>query len=736
MTSKILGGETDRVDGPAKVTGRAQYASDHNMPGMAYGYVVLSTIGRGRIREMDTEAALRAPGVAAVYTPFSTFKLYAPLPGYPENFSPLQDRTVRYRGQIIALVMAESFEQARDAAALVVTHYDSEDPNVSLAAGSPGISAPGRPGAPPARSTLLAPGVKSLDEALAASKVTVEATFPQAAQHHVAMEPHATVAVWRDGHLTAYTGSQFPARHAVSLATQLGVAADRVRVICPYVGGGFGSRVICWSEAPLAAAAALELERPVKLVLTREQVFTVVGHRGALTQTVRLGALADGTLNAVSHESDAAMPVVGGWPSRPADDISAVLYKTPNLAIDQRVVPLDISPTWAMRAPNEAPGAFAVETAMDELAVALNIDPLELRLRNYATVVPGTTHPWSSKHLRECYEVGAKRFGWSKRRARPRSRTEGQWLIGTGMATAIYPAGRGPASARIRFHDDGTVTVASATSDLGTGSTTALAVLTADALGIPVRRITPLLGDTALPPGAAAAGSSATGSTTPAIQSAAQAAIKALVDTATTHPDSPFRGKEPDEVRYRNGFLSTHSNDAISFATLLKVTQTSGVEAVGSSEARTDNGSYAYHGFGAHFCEVRVNRYTGEPRVNRFTTVVDVGQVVNAKTTRSQIIGGVIFGIGHALLETNPIEATGRLASSNLGDYLVPVNADIPDLDVHWLNHPDTIYTPQGARGVGELGTVGSAAAVGNAVYNATGIRIRELPITLDKLLD
>lgn len=267
------------------------------------------------------------------------------------------------------------------------------------------------------------------------------------------------------------------------------------------------------------------------------------------------------------------------------------------------------------------------------------------------------------------------------------------------MATAIYPAGRGPASARIRFHDDGTVTVASATSDLGTGSTTALAVLTADELGIPVRRITPLLGDTDLPPGAAAAGSSATGSTTPAIHSAAQAAIKALVDTATTHPDSPFHGKEPDEVRYRNGFLSTHSNDAISFSTLLKVTRTSGVEAVGSSEARTDDGSYAYHGFGAHFCEVRVNRYTGEPRINRFTTVVDVGQVVNAKTTRSQIIGGVIFGIGHALLETNPIEATGRLASSNLGDYLVPVNADIPDLDVHWLNHPDTIYTPKGPEG-------------------------------------
>ncbi|CCK26035.1 aldehyde oxidase and xanthine dehydrogenase, a/b hammerhead [Streptomyces davaonensis JCM 4913] len=735
MSGELIGSETARIDGPAKVTGQAQYSADHTLANMAYGYVVLSTIGRGTLRELDTAAARRAPGVVAVYSPFDPLRLNPPPQGFGENFAALQDRRVRYHGQIIALVLADSFEQARDGAALVVARYDSDTPNVSLPAGMPGANPPTRQGASPARSTVLAAGVDSLKTALSASTATVEATFTQGAQHHVAMEPHATVAVWRDGRLTAYTGSQMPPVHAMSLAVQLGIEPARVRVVCPYVGGGFGSRVVSWSEAALAAAAARELDRPVKLVLTREQVFTAVGHRGAITQTVTLGASADGVLNAVSHESDAVMPAVGGWPMLPAQDVSAVLYKTPNLAVDQRLVPLDVPPTWAMRAPNEAPGAFALETAMDELAVSLDMDPLQLRLRNYATAVPGTTRPWSSKHLRECYEVGAERFGWSKRRARPRGRTEGQWLVGTGMATAIYPAGRHPAGARIRFHDDGTVTVATSTSDLGTGATTAVAMLAADALQLPMRRIKAELGDSALPNGAPAVGSAATGSLAPAIRAAAQAAIQALVNTAITHPDSPLHGRQADEVLYRNGYLRADGSDAISFSALLTLTRTSGAEAVGNAEGRTGDGEHAFHSFGAHFCEVRVNRFTGEPRVSRFTTVVDVGRVVNAKTTRSQLVGGIIFGIGHALLETNPMEASGRLAAGNLGEYLVPVNADIPDLDVHWLDHPDTVYSPFGARGVGELGTVGSAAAIGNAVYNATGIRIRDLPITLDKLL-
>lgn len=734
ITSPI-GQEISRVDGLLKVTGQATYTADYPAAGKVYGYVIQSTIATGAVTAMDTTAARNSPGVVAVYTPFD------PLPvlvtPFGENYAPLQDTTVRFRGQIIGLVLAETFEQARDASTLVTTTYTETPARTSLAIGPDptGTLPPAFPTVPPVVEPLLAPGVASIDDALDNTAIRIDCTVSQPAHTHAAMEPHGTTAVWNGDQLTVYTGAQVLSLAALTIAGRVGVDPSQVRVVTPYVGGGFGSRVPTWSESALAAVAARTIGRPVKLILARQQDFSLGGHRPTLTQTVRLGANADGTLTAVSHHADVELPAVGGWATTPPGETTAVLYRTPNLDFGQRYVTLDTPGTWAMRAPNESPGAFAIETAMDELAVAANIDPVELRLRNYATADPHTGRPWTSKHLDECYRVGAERFGWSDRSPEPRSHTDGDWLIGMGMATAIYPANAQPASVRIRLRADGTATAESGTSDLGTGARTVLAIVAADALGLPLERVSADVGDSALPPGAPAAGSMATGSTAPVVQAAASDAINAFKTLAVEHPQSPFAGTDPAALIYRDGLLE-RAGQTITFAELLAAVGQDVIEVTATNPAPgPDPAQFVAHSFGAHFCEVRVHRLTGEPRVNRITTVVDIGRVINAKAVRSQIVGGVIFGIGHALLEANPIEPSGRLAHNSLADYLVPINADVPHIDATWIDNTDTNFNSFGARGVGELGTVGSAAAIGNAIYNATGMRVRDLPITLDKLL-
>ncbi|MBP2337230.1 xanthine dehydrogenase YagR molybdenum-binding subunit [Saccharothrix coeruleofusca] len=728
MTPSPIGRRTDRVDGPAKVTGSAPYAADYRPEGLVHAHLVQATVGRGEVRGMDVSRAEAAPGVIAVFTPFRPLPLNPPSPQHSgENYSALQDTAVRFRGQIIGLVVADTAERARDAAALVTADYAVTPPRTSLADAGPGV--------PQGLVQKLAPGTPSIDAALASSPVTVTTSVSQHAQHHIAMEPHATTAVWVDDQLTVYTGAQAPQQAAATIAARLGVEPGKVRLICRYTGGGFGQRSPVWNEALLCAAAARELGRPVKLVLSREQVFTAIGHRGAVRQTIRLGADADGRLRALSHDSDGELPAAGGWRMMPGRETSAVMYRTPNIRIDQRLVTLDTPPTWSMRAPAEAPGMFALETAMDELAARTGVDPVELRLRNYATEDPVEGRRFSSKHLDECYRVGAQRFGWDRRSARPRSRTDGDWLIGMGMASAVYIAWRQPASARARFLDDGRVAVGSGTSDPGTGASTVLAVVAADELELPVGSITAEVGDSALPPGGVGAyGSSVTTSTVPAVQAACRAAVEALVRSAVDNPRSPFAGLDPASVRYRRGRVEARGR-SVDFPTLLRAMGLPHVEAVGTAAPDQSASRYRFHCFGAHFCEVRVHRLTGEPRVNRFTSVFDVGRVVNAKAARGQLVGSIIWGIGHALLEADPIEPDGRFAAASMADYLVPVHADTPEIDVHWLDRPDPHISESGVRGLGEIGMISAAAAIGNAVYNATGVRVHDLPITLDKLL-
>jgi xanthine dehydrogenase YagR molybdenum-binding subunit len=729
-TASPLGRPVDRIDGPLKVTGAARYAADHLPNGLAYGYLVTSTVGLGAIVAMDTAPALAAPGVVAVYTPFNPLKLH---PYHrdenDEHTPPLQSAQVRYHGQVIGLVVAETFEQARDAAGLVTAEYDRGTPNVRF------HGSPSDPVVEPGRVEKLAPGVASIDAALAGSDVTLHATYTSSINHHNPMEPHATVASWSaDGDLTLHTTTQGVRLVVDRLAGTLGVAPSRVRVVNPYVGGAFGSKWGIWALTPLTAAAARELGRPVKTVLTREQLFTVVGHRPATAQAVSLGARRDGTLTAVRNLGVSSRSASSTF-AEPVANYSLIAYRSPNLHTDRRTVTLDLPATTIMNAPHEANGSFALESAMDELAAALDLDPLALRRRNYATLVPHTGLPWSSKHLDECYDAGAALFGWQPRRSYlDGARTDGDWLVGTGLSGTGYHAGRGQAAVLARLHADGTATVGGTGADLGTGQATVFAILGADSLGIPIERVRARLGDSTLPPAANAGGSGSSATNGPAVRAAVRAVKRRLIHLAARAPGSPFHGLPRRKVHYGQGRFSARGV-TVGFGELLTLLGRDSVEAVAAS-VPGDRTRHGFRSFGVHFCEVRVHRWTAEVRVTRWVSVVDAGRIISPKTARNQIVGGVVMGIGQALLEhTRPEPGTGRLTGANLGDYLVPVNADIPPIDVRFLDHPDTVLSPLGARGIGEIGIVGTAAAIANAVHHATGVRVRDLPITLESLL-
>jgi len=737
-SSEIIGKAHSRLDGHAKVTGKVRYSGDHLIEGVTFGYLILSTIAKGQIRSMDVSAAERSPGVLAVFSPFKSFKLYSPLRSDDsvtgEFVIPLQEPDVRYYGQIIGFVVAKTFEQARDAARLVKVRYHTETPTLTWEAGMSLAYFPGILGRKPNVWSRLANGVPSIEAALDRGAIKSEGVYTTPFEHHNPMEPHTAIAVWEGDRLTLYDSTQWVGGHQTNIAAMLGIPTHRVQVICPFVGGAFGSKAYLWTYSPVIAGAARELNRPIKAVLTREQMFTLVGHRPRIVSNVALSANSDGTLVAIRHDSMSTSSLASEYSEAASFATSRLLYRSPNIQVSHQILPLDIPSAATMRAPDEAPGTFALESAMDELALKLAIDPVQLRLLNYADV-SWNNLPWSSKNLRECYRIGAERFGWSNRSAGPGKTREGDWWIGSGMATALNEATRPESSARIRFQVDGTVAVSVATHELGTGMYTILAMIAAERLGWPVEKIRPELGDSALPAAPGAFAAQSTGSVGPAVVSAADAAIERLIQFAITEPQSPFAGLKPEEVTYSAGFVRSKGAERV-FGSLLEETGRFSVEASATAGPGDESAKYAFHSFGATFCEVRVNQLTAETRVSRINSVMDIGKVINPKTAKSQIIGALIMGIGMALLEeTHLDEKIGRFTNANMADYHMVTHADTPHIAVEFIDKPDLTFNPLGARGAGEIGNTGVAAAIANAVYNATGKRIRNLPITPDKLL-
>jgi xanthine dehydrogenase YagR molybdenum-binding subunit len=750
---KLVGAKVSRVDGHLKVTGKADYSADYHFPKMAWAFAVKSTVAKGHISSLDISAAQKLPGVVTIYTAQNRPKMYPPkkLKGggviVSEQLEPLASDTIHYYGQDIAYVVAETYEQAREAVSLVRVTYVEETPAASSLAAN--FTAPDSVNGEKPHLEKKASGVKQVSDAWNDSPIKVDVTYVTPIVHHHPMEPHAVVAKWDEDRLTFYTPSQWMYGTRNFLAQSLAIPQEHVRVISHFVGGGFGCKGSSWMYMLMIATAARDLQRPVKFVMERENMFSSVGYRPMTTQQLQLGATPDGKLQAVRHLSKTSQSTVGPFVEGTGHAASQVLYASPNIEIDHQVYKLDLNAPTFMRAPGESPGIFALESAMDELAVALKMDPVQLRLANMTQVHPMKNLPFSSRNLELCYRVGGDKFGWSTRDMTPRSKQDGDWLIGWGMATASYPAHRSPAKARVRLLSDGSAEVACASQDLGTGTYTIMTQTAADELGLPLEKVKAMLGDSTQPEAPVSGGSQSTASILPAVQSACRSALKQLADLASADSTSPLHGMKMDDLEPADGALRAKKANATreTFTDILNkagqgvAEATESVDPASETKAKQEQGLFswnktAYQSFGAFFAEVRVHKLTCETRVNRLVAVMDIGQPINLKTARSQVLGGATFGIGAALTEHTILdEQTGRWITQDLGTYHVPVNADAPEIDVSFVGPPDYKFNDLGARGVGEIGNTGSAAAIGNAIYHAIGVRVRELPITPDKIL-
>jgi xanthine dehydrogenase YagR molybdenum-binding subunit len=735
----VIGSPHDRVDGTAKVTGRATYAAEVHPAGVVHAVVVTSTIARGRVTGYDAAAAEAVPGVLAIITPKNAPTM-KPVPGrelFPkgdppvELRPPLADDKVYHFGQAVALVVADTFERATAAAERVRVAFAPEPPALDLTKGESY-----RPEAFAGREELQYRR-GGIDQALRDAGVKVEATYRSPVEHHHPIEPAACVAEWRNGALTLHDSSRWV--HAVRkvAAGVFGLVPDKVRVICPFVGGAFGSKGFTWQHDLLAAAAARVVGRPVKLVLTRAQMATLAGHRPETVQTLALGATKDGKLTALRHATTSTTSPLADF-VEPCGTLSKHLYSCPAVEVSHRVVRLNRSSPVFMRAPGETVGTFALESAVDELAYALGVDPVELRLKNHADRDEEKDRPWSSKHLRECYRRGAERFGWARRDPRPRSMREGRLLVGWGMATAAYPGIRAEATAAVRLAADGRAEARCAAHEIGNGASTVLTQIVADALGLPTDRVRVELGDTALPFAPAAGASQTTATVGSAVIAAANGVRAKLVGLAAADRMSPLFGVAADGVVMAGGKLIAKDDPAKAdgFGDILRRAKQTEVSAEAGSKPGEEKEKFSVLSTGAQFVEVKIDADLPRVRVTRVVGVFDPGKVLNPKAARSQFLGGILMGLGAALLERTVYDPRGGSAvTPDLEGYLVPVNADAPAIDVSFIDEPDYAFNPTGGRGLGELGITGIAAAVANAVFHATGKRVRELPITLDHLL-
>ncbi len=726
-----------RYDGRLKVTGKATYAAEFAVPNLHYGFIVQSTIPNGEIVSMDTAAAERASGVVAILTPFNAQLLpaygkAAVNPPAGRHMSLLQDKIVNYNGQPIAVVVARSLPEAEFAATLLEVRYKSAPALLDFKGRLGEARLPKK--SPPPHVDDSAAKVAAAVESAAASIVE---TYTTPIENHNPMEPHATIATWNGDSLTLHNSTQSVSGDARTVAKTLGIPVDNVRVISPFVGGGFGCKGSTWSHVVLAAMAAKAANCPVKIALDRTQMFGPVGARPATVQSLKLASDAGGTLTGIAHDVVINSSVMEEFVESSAGQ-TRMLYKSPVVAISHKLVDVNYGISTFQRAPGEATGTYALESAMDELAYKLKMDPVQLRLANYAEMDQSNKMPFSSKHLRECYQQAGERFGWAKRTAAPRSMNDGELLIGYGMATATYPAFRAAAQASVAMAPDGRVIVSSGTQDIGTGMYTLMQQTAADVLGVAMDVVDVKLGDTTLPPAPGSGGSQSAASVCPAVQEAATQVKLKLMQLAINDAQSPLHGAREDDISAENGRLISKQSPKLADAyTAIMVRNGSApVEATADAEPGDERKNFSLHSFGAVFAEVAVDPYLHMIKVRRVVATYDIGTLLNQKTGLNQLVGGIVWGIGMALHEETKIDPVyGRTVNENLAEYHVPVNADIGDIDVSVVGIPDTTLNPLGARGVGEIGITGAAAAVANAVYHATGIRVRELPITLDKLM-
>jgi xanthine dehydrogenase YagR molybdenum-binding subunit len=729
-----IGTPTSRVDGRAKVTGAAKYAAEFNSAGLAYGSVVSSTIARGRILRIDTSEALRVDGVIDVLTHEHRPRMadtdgaykdeVAPQEGTP--FRPLYDGKIMFSGQPIALVLAEEWEIARFAATLVRVEYEKEGHVTDLHRQREQAFALADPAKPRGDAA----------KAFAAADVRHEGEYYVPIEHHNPMEPFASTVTWDGGgKLTVYDKTQGVQNVQRYVCSVFNLRPDDVRVVSPFVGGAFGSGLRPQYEVVLAVLAARALERSVRLVLTRQQMYSL-GYRPGMIQRIELGAKADGTLDAITHD---AITVTSQYEDfhRPETTWSGLLYKSANAKYMHKLARLDLATPCDMRAPSAATGVYALECAMDELAVALKLDPLELRLRCYSDRDQNNGDlPFTSKNLRECYRQGAQAFGWDKRNPQPRSMRDGSELVGWGMATGVWEALQVPIAVRIVLTANGHAEVACATSDIGTGTYTIMAQVAADMLGVPIESVSIRLGDSTLPQSPVEGGSWIAASVSNAIVMTCNAVREELLRLAKKVPNSPLAGAALKDVALVDGKL-VDKRDASRAVSIADAMRHGAVDRIEQEKPTSfpEDGSHAHNTHSAIFAEVKVDEQLGVIRVMRIVNAVAAGRILNTKTATSQIMGGMVWGVGMALHEETLIDHKfGRIMNADIAEYHVPVNADVRDITVIFVDEPDDIVNPLGVKGVGEIGIVGTAAAIANAIYHATGKRVRDLPITLDKL--